>query len=741
MPDDFDYSAFTAQFVTECQEHLTTMNADLLVLESDPHNADTLAEIVREAHTIKGAAKMMGAEDVAALAHEMEDLFGEVKEGSTILDAAATDRLFGEFDRLGTMLDAFAAGGVESAQEVKDKPVPVTKTEPAAPAEPATPVQTVPGQEKSVPLSPTLAVAKEPIVPRAAPEETIRVSAKKIDDLANLAGEMVINHIKQQDRVSVIKDLLETYQEQETRLRQLRERVRALKVEDDLGRELEAVEAGRQAMEKALIKLKRNLREDGSQGDMLIRQLTIEVLSARMVPVATLFDTFSRPVRDLAKQFHKEIELKIEGGETELDRRMIEVVGEPMIHMIRNAVDHGFEDPAAREKAGKSRRGTLLLRARQEGEYVVIELSDDGTGIDLEKVKNKAIAAQLTTVEKAALMSDDELLQFLFHPGFSTSDIITDISGRGVGMEVVRRKIEELKGMVYIKTEFGQGTTIVLKVPLTLAMARVLFVRAGGQQLGIPTTSVEEAIRIELSQVKTVEGREAIILRDHAVPILNLAAGLGLPASTGAERAYAVVINLAGRRVGLLVDAIVGEQEVVIKSLGPHFRGIRNIAGATMLGAGQVVLILNPPDLLAVSADTARPTPEATDAAPRTTAKRILVVDDSATIRELEKSILISAGYEVDEAVDGVDALGKVRKNQYDLLVVDIQMPRMDGLTLTKRIKNDERYADLPIIIVTTMEKEEDKQRGIAAGADAYIIKRGFDQANLLSVIEQLIAA
>lgn len=709
MPDDFDYSAFLTQFITECREHLETMNSDLLALEADPRDPRALAEIVREAHTIKGTAKMMGAEDIAHLAHALEDRFEAIKKGKESLDGAAIDRLFVDFDHLSAMLTALSGGG-----------------EPLS--GPAHEAQT---RERTAPPAG---------VKPADTEETIRVPAKKIDDLANLAGELVINNIKRQARAAVIKDLLETYQGQETRLRALRERVGGLKLEGELGADINGLEAGRRKMERALLDLKRDWREDAAQGDLLIRRLTLEILGARMVPVATLFDTFARPVRDLAKQFGKEVELKIEGGETEFDRRMIEIIREPMIHMIRNAVDHGLEDPGTREKAGKPRRGTLLIKAKQEGDYVVIELSDDGAGIAIEKIRKKAVETKLASAEQAAVMSDNELLQLLFHSGFSTSNIITDISGRGVGMDVVKNKIEQLKGMVYVTTEAGRGTTVVLKVPLTLAMARVMFIRAGGQDLGIPTTSIEEAVRLEVDQIKTIEGREAMILRGHAVPVMPLAAVLGLPAGDQAAKPYAVILDLGGQRLGLLVDRMVGEQEVVIKTLGPHFRDVGNIAGATVTGAGRVVLILNPPDLLAASAESARTAQEEVTEAPAAP-KRILVVDDSATARELEKNILVSAGYEVDEAVDGVDALAKVAKNAYDLLVVDVQMPRMDGLTLTSRIKNDERFADLPVIIVTTLEKEADKQRGIAAGADAYIIKRAFDQANLLSVIAQLIAA
>jgi two-component system chemotaxis sensor kinase CheA len=415
--------------------------------------------------------------------------------------------------------------------------------------------------------------------------------------------------------------------------------------------------------------------------------------------------------------------------------------------MIRNALDHGIEDPDARVAAGKPRQGRLLLAARHEGEYVVIEMSDDGAGINSEKVKEKALKRQLITESEAGRMGDAEMTQLLFKPGFSTSDIITDVSGRGVGMDVVKTKVEELKGMVYLRSAAGKGTTVTLKVPLTLAMSRVMFVRAAGQLLAIPTTSMQEAVLIQRDAIKTIEGREAYVLRGHAVPLVGLDSVLGLDevAAVERDRMPVVIIDLAGTRVGFVVDEMVGEHEVVIKALGPHLAKVGNIAGATILGSGEVVLILNPPDLIGSAAlhyghhssiKAARSKSER-----KQTELRILVVDDSSTIRELEKGILLTAGYSVDEAVDGVDALAKVKKFKYDLMLVDIQMPRMDGLAFTKRIKGDSDFADIPIIIMTTLEKDEDKRRGIEAGADAYMVKKAFDQANLLSVIEQLTAA
>lgn len=768
MADDFDYSAFMGQFVAECGEHLETLNKDLLKLEADPADEEAMAEIVRAAHTIKGAAKMMGAEEVAVLAHKLEDLLGEVEGGRVKLDSGLCDDLFASFDGLDNLLKTCAgqtakpvdaAGLVASLQRYAGDGKPEKVKPPVEGKSPlSSPVKArdlakpdkkaVEEGAKNAPakLDKPTPAAKPTLASKPAtaskPEETIRIAAGKLDDLANLTGELVISQIRQKERGQNIRLLVDAYREQELAIRNLIETMNRLKLTDEYFSEIARLDASRSMMDSGLQTLRRGWREDAAQFEMLVNQLKQEVLGARMVPVSTLFDSFSRPVRDLARQFKKEVELSITGGETELDRRMIEVMHDPMIHMIRNAVDHGIEDPDSRKKTRKPAQGRLHLDARQEGEYVVIELSDDGAGIDLAKVRAKAVKKKLVDKDEAAGLNESELVQLLFKPGFSTSDIITDISGRGVGMDVVKQSIERLKGMVYLKTEHGKGTTVTLRVPLTLAMARVMFVKAAGQTYAIPTTSIEETIRLKLEDIQTVENREAMLLRGHAVPLAHLAAILGAKgAGQAEEKKSVVIINLGGVRVGLIVDMLVEEHEVVIKALGGRLSTVRNIAGATVLGNGDVVLILNPPDLVAAAKGLPTEPIQTVEEPAEDLVKRILIVDDSTTTRGLEKSILESAGYLVDEAANGVDALAKVRKKSYDLLVVDVQMPKMDGLTLTKRIKSDERFEDIPVVMVTTLEKEEDKQRGIEAGADAYIIKRSFDQANLLSVIEQLTAA
>ncbi len=741
MSDDFDYSAFIGQFATECREHLANMNDDLLALEEDQNNEEALAEIVRLAHTIKGAAKMMGAEDIAVLSHRLEDLLGEVKEKRLKLTDGLCDTLFASFDGLGNLLSLFAG---EAA----------TSVDAAALIKTLDGITGANGSQKSVEAESKQKAAKpSPVIKQKTTggsvnkgqtgkkEETIRVSAKKLDDLANLTGELVINQIHQKDKEHDIRNIIETQRMMELALKSLKDTISRLRLVDQYFPELDRLETGRQALEAGLLALYRGWREDSTQMDLLVEQLKQEVLGARMVPVSTLFDTFSRPVRDLAREFKKEVELTIDGGDTELDRRMIEVINEPMIHMIRNAIDHGLEMPKEREAAGKPRQGRLNLAARHEGEYVVIEMADDGAGINLDKVREKAVKKKLINMEEAPRLNESELIQMLFKPGFSTNDIITDISGRGVGMDVVKKRVEELKGLAYLRTEKGKGTTVTLKVPLTLAMARVMFVKAGERLFAIPTMSVEETLRLRPGDIRMIEGQEAMVLREHALPLAHLSTILGLDRVETRDKRPVVIMNLADTRVGLIVDELVDEHEVVIKTLGGQLAGLRNVAGATILGNGEVVLILNPSDIIASAKGMSADVEEKRRVTAPVRKKRILLVDDSATARELEKSILISAGYLVDEAVDGVDALAKVAKKHFDLMVIDVQMPRMDGLVLTKRLKNDERYSEIPVVIVTTLEKEDDKQRGIEAGADAYIVKRAFDQANLLSVIEQLTAA
>jgi chemotaxis protein histidine kinase CheA len=735
MPDDFDYSVFINQFVDESRDHLKRLNNGLLELEEDPGKEEVLADIVREAHTLKGAARMMGAEEIATVSHKLEDLLSVLKEKRLKLNTQVADVLFESFDSVDSLLKDFA-GQNEPSVDISGL---VKKLEDLANGGSGK----APQPEKKKPQKP--APKKEQpkaTVSGEGPEDTIRVSSVKLDKLANLVSEMVVNRIKMSDREKEIKELIELSKQRAKFWRKFKDDMQKQGLAPDIESGLAMIESSRADLDKQLYMLFRRWREDVSSMEFTVSQLKQEVLEARMLPVSTLFATYHRPVRDLAKQFGKEVDLVIEGGDTELDKMVIEGIHDPLIHIIRNAVDHGIEMPGERKRLDKPHLAKLTLKAYQEGEHVIIEVSDDGAGIDIEKVRQKAVSSGLITKKEIEQMNDINILQLVFKPGFSTSEKLTEISGRGVGMDVVKDKVEELKGIVYLRTEKGKGTAVIMQVPLTMALSRVLFVKAAGQMFGVPTTSVEQILRIKAHDITTIEGKEAFILRGHGVPLIRLGGILGLKDTLlnfEDPTLSVVVINLAENRIGFVVDEVAGEHEVVIKTLGNYLKKVEKISGASILSSGDIVLILNVTDLVASIRGMKSPPVAETGPVQEEISLPILVVDDSLTAREVEKNILSSAGYKVDEAIDGVDALEKMGKKQYSLVVADIQMPRMDGFDLTRRIKKSEKYKDTPVVIVTTLEKEEDKKHGYEVGADAYIVKKAFDQAYLLKVIDQLI--
>jgi len=480
----------------------------------------------------------------------------------------------------------------------------------------------------------------------------------------------------------------------------------------------------------------------------------------RMLPVSTVFDTFPRAVRDLARERNKELDLIVEGANTELDKQMLERISDPLMHMLRNAVDHGMEPPDEREAMDKERRGKIWLRAFAMGGSIIIEVEDNGRGLDPDAIRAKALSVGLATEEKLRSMSERELQSLIFLSGFSTSKTVTDISGRGVGLDVVRRNIiEELKGDISVDTQPGKGTRFTLTLPLTLTTLRILFVRLGRYRFGLPITYVDETTRVRPEEVIQVVDRQAIRMRDQLVPLAPLSEVLSLPAVSAASEAtapsatngqwlYLVVAQAADERVAFIVDEIADEEDVLIKSLPRHMKRIGLLAGATITPRGQIVPILHIPGLIrAARAGVAVPTEmEAVDEVRGLGAPQILVVDDSLNTREIEKSILEAQGYRVDLARDGLDALRMIDQAPaaegeayYDLLIVDIEMPRMDGLTLTEQLRADRRYSRVPIIIVSSRDQEEDRRRGLAVGANAYIVKGTFDQEELTRTVASLL--
>ena len=458
-----------------------------------------------------------------------------------------------------------------------------------------------------------------------------------------------------------------------------------------------------------------------SHGELLLDELQDAAMQMRMLPLASITSPFARAVRDLAAAEGKQVELELSGAETQLDRTTLEGISETITHLLRNAVAHGIEPPGERERAGKPAVGRVELRAEQRGNLVAIEVSDDGRGVSPELIQQ---------AEETGSLAD-----LLASAGFSTARAVTDVAGRGVGLDAVKSQVESLGGFLEIASQESRGTTATLLLPLTLALLRVLLVERGGQDFGLPLASVEEVVRVE--ETLSLAGKAALEVRGRSIPLADLAVIVGGSAPQLIERPPALIVRSSGERVAVIADRILGEQEVVVKSLGPLLSSVAGYLGAAILVEGRVALILDPAFLTKTHrrSATTTVTPKDEEALPK-----VLVVDDQFTVRELQRSILEAAGYRVETARDGREALTCVSKeDDVDLVVTDIQMPEMDGVELLKAIRADQEHSSLPVVIVTSQGGEQERERGVAAGADAYILKHEFDQRALLDTVERLI--
>ena len=461
-----------------------------------------------------------------------------------------------------------------------------------------------------------------------------------------------------------------------------------------------------------------------------------------MLPCATFLNVLPKLVRDLCRDQTKEAELVLCGGEVEIDKRILEEMKDPLIHLVRNCIDHGIEKPAERIRQGKPPRAMITVSVTQvEGNKVEIAVRDDGVGIAVEKVKAAAVKHGLLSAVAARHLDEPAALSLMFLSGVSTTPLITEISGRGLGLAIVREKAEKLGGRVAVQTQAGRGTSFQILLPLTMATFRGTLVRAAGQTFVIPTANVAHAGRVRITEIQTVENRATIALNGRVVALVQLATVLELAPSMAAEDEPVwltfVVVTAGEKRLAFGVEAVLGVQEVLVKTLGKPFVRVRNIAGATVLGSGSAGLILNVADLLQ-SAAKVRPVAKS---APAQAAERksVLVVEDSITSRMLLKNILESAGYQVRTAVDGLDAWGQLQVERFAGVVSDVQMPRLDGFSLTEKIRADQKLLELPVVLVTALGTPEDRARGVDVGANAYIVKSSFDQSNLLEALRRLV--
>ena len=716
-------------FRVEAQEHLQTLGANLLALERSVSTDEihALAESTfREMHTLKGAARSVSLADVEALCQASESLLSRLTRGHLPLTRTVLQQLNEAMEGLSRLLTG--GGGVGLVEDL------ARRLERAA-AEP-----TVEGA-KPVIGAPLAMSAPEPAPTRLAAADTLRVATAKLDALTLRAEDLLVPKLAAAERAREALSLAEALNQCRATLgRDASTASAALGPQAGAG----LVPALRAAATRAW-ELHVRLAADARAVAVGVDALFEEARRLRMTPAVSVLDLFPAMVRDLAQEQGKDVEWAVRGADLEVDRRVLEALKDPLIHLVRNAVDHGIESPGARVDAGKASRGRVAVTvASLEGGRVELRVEDDGGGIDPRRVREAAVRAGLLAAGTAESLADEEAIDLVYRSGLTTSPIITEVSGHGLGLAIVKECVERLRGRLSLETRVGAGTTVSMVVPASIATFRGLLVRAGDQAFLLPVESVERVIRVAPEEIVTVEGREAVPSRGHPLFVARLRSLLQLDGSEDPPEAEAegkrpcALVRSEERVMGVIVDEVLGDREVLVKDLRPPLLRVRNVAGAGLLGTGQVVLILRPSDLLR-SAEQAHRPPAAAPAPAERRPSAVLVVDDSITTRTMEKNLLEAAGYEVRVAVDGIDAWTLLRTERFDIVVSDVDMPRMDGFDLTARVRADPTLADLPVVLVTALESREDKERGIEVGADAYVVKSSFDQSNLLEIIRRLV--
>lgn len=763
-------SEFLETFTAEAEERLQALSEGLLKLEQSSHDEELLKRMFREAHTLKGSAGMMGLPAINEIAHRIEDIFSSLQKGQLQVESPLVDTLLASLDRIREMLpDGVSEPTAESdVSDLLDRLGCVLKGEtPAATPElqPPTPpvdrpapapkpvaVESVPeqpdGEQISPPAKPGLVAAAPTASKKTRTDPTIRVNIERLDKLLNLMGEIIVNQIDTEDQVRDLGGLRKRSREMQASFTALVNQVEQLKQNAGeeqiaaISQKLISAEQTAEALAEGLEVTASQLKENTATRRLALDELQDRTLHVRMLPLATIFDIYPRVVRDTSGASGKSVQLHISGENTELDKRILEQVTDPLMHIIRNCVDHGIEPSPDRVQAGKPEQGNIHLSAGQCGDRVEIIVEDDGGGINPEKVRQTALAKGLVA-EDAALSFEDSL-ELIFQPGFSTAKTVSSISGRGVGLDVVKNNIQKLEGSVTVESTLGMGTRFTVSLPVTLAVMSGLLVESNGDRFILPLGYIQEMVAVTGDQVQSLGNHQGFLVRGSAVPLIDLHEFLGgSRLEQECDKSSVVIVGDSRYSLGLQVGRLLGEQEVVIKSPGELLSRLPFIAGMTVLGSGEAVVVANVVEIMKQAKEgdhsaRAKSAPE-----PQTIEERkrlVLVVDDSLVVREMQRNILEAAGYEVDTAVDGEDALTHLAQGPFDCVVTDIEMPRMNGFDLTSAIRHRDEIKEIPVVMVTSRSSDDDKQKGMEVGANAYVVKGSFDQQGLLSTIQRLVA-
>ena len=763
-----DMKEIMEDFLIEAFELIEQIDHDLVELESNPEDLELLNRIFRVAHTVKGSSSFLNFDVLTELTHHMEDVLNKARKGELKITPDIMDVVLESVDMMKGLLESIRDNGSDSAAGIDIKnicvrltqisegeapsaaaeapaapsPEPVKEPEPVAPAVEAAPevsdaelsklsdseveaeierllkVRKAEDQARRASkgiapkspeeIAPATSAASAPAakpapsrerdadkkVPAAssnsavAQEQTIRVEVKRLDHLMNLIGELVLG------------------------------KNRLLKIYDDVEERYE----GEKFLEE--------LNQVVSSLSLVTTDIQLAVMKTRMLPIAKVFNKFPRMIRDLSRDLGKQIDLEISGEETELDKSIVEEIGDPLVHIIRNSCDHGIEDPETRKAMGKPEKGLVQLKAYNEGNHIVVEIVDDGKGLDADMLKSKSIEKGIITEREADAMSEKEAFGLIFRPGFSTAAKVTNVSGRGVGMDVVKTNIEKLNGIIDIESEVGKGTVMKLKIPLTLAIIQSLLVGTQEEFYAIPLASVLETVRVPIDDIYTIDGKNVLRLRDEVLSLVRLSDVFGVEkVFDGGDHTYVVIIGVAEAKLGIIVDTLVGQEEIVIKSMGDYLQNIPGIAGATIRGDGRVTLIIDVGAMMEmakdIKVDIRAEIEDSTKAKEKPSDYKVLIVDDSKMDRTIMQKALEPTGVTIIEATNGVEALNVIKSGEhsFDAILIDIEMPRMDGYTLAGEIRKYSKYRNLPLIAVTSRTSKTDRLRGVEVGMTEYITK------------------
>jgi len=754
-PDQMRDASLLELFSLEADAQTQVLSAGLLALERNPTQADQLEACMRAAHSLKGAARIVGVDAGVSVAHVMEDCLVSAQESRLYLQPEHIDALLQGTDllmRIATPGNDVGSADIEAYVALMERLLDPSQA----------PVQTVaPPPPEPAPVSPPV-VEELPAEPEPAPpvssepprqnkrmteggERVLRVTAERLNSLLDLSSKSLVETQR-------LKPYLASMQ----RLKRIQSQgVRALDTLDGqlktLDLNLEAQEAladTRRLLSEAqalLAEKTAELDEFGWQAGQRAQVLYDTALACRMRPFADVLAGQVRMVRDLGRSLGKQVRLEIEGEKTQVDRDVLEKLEAPLTHLLRNAVDHGIETPEQRILAGKPAEGLIRLRASHQAGLLVLELSDDGNGVDLERLRGTIVDRHLSPLETALRLSEEELLTFLFLPGFSLRDKVTEVSGRGVGLDAVQHMVRQLRGAVVLEQTAGQGSRFHLEVPLTLSVVRSLVVEVGEEAYAFPLAHIERMCGLAPDDIVQLEGRQHFWHEGRHVGLVAASQLLQRPAGQSNEETLKVVVIRERDAVyGIAVERFIGERTLVVLPLDDRLGKVQDISAGALLDDGSVVLIVDVEDMLR-SVDKllntgrleriARRSQQATEA-PR---KRVLVVDDSLTVRELQRKLLLNRGYEVAVAVDGMDGWNALRSEDFDLLITDIDMHRMDGIELVTLLRRDSRLQSLPVMVVSYKDREEDRRRGLDAGADYYLAKASFHDDALLDAVVELI--